>query len=122
MTTTAEEVLKEALQLSEGERARVAAELLASLEPDVETRDGEAWIAEVERRAQAAIAGVPGLTWDEGAPRDWELGALPAELAARGRTDIPTVAAAVNQTRALERAPAVANRLRELTEDQLATS
>ena len=65
MTTTAEEVLKEALQLSEGERARVAAELLASLEPDVETRDGEAWIAEVGRRAQAAIAGVPGLTWDE---------------------------------------------------------
>ena len=65
MTTTAEEVLKEALQLSEGERARVAAELLASLEPDVETRDGEAWIAEVERRAHAAIAGVPGLTWLE---------------------------------------------------------
>ena len=62
MTTTAEEVLKEALQLSEGERALVAAELLASLEPDVETRDGEAWIAEVERRAQAAIAGLPGLT------------------------------------------------------------
>jgi len=53
------------LLLSEGQRARVASELLASLEPDVETRDGEAWIAEVERRAQAAIAGVPGLTWDE---------------------------------------------------------
>jgi hypothetical protein len=65
MTTTAEEVLKEALQLSEGERARVAAELLASLEPDVETRDGEAWIAEVERRAQAAIGGLPGLSWNE---------------------------------------------------------
>ena len=65
MSTTAEDVLKEALQLSEGERARVAAELLASLEPDLETRDGEAWIAEVERRAQAALAGVPGLTWEE---------------------------------------------------------
>jgi hypothetical protein len=65
MATTAEEVLKEALQLSEGERARVAAELLASLEPDVETRGGEAWVAEVERRARVAIAGVPGLTWDE---------------------------------------------------------
>lgn len=65
MATTAEQVLKEALQLSEGERARVAAELLASLEPDVETRDGEAWIAEVERRAQAAIGGLPGLSWDE---------------------------------------------------------
>jgi hypothetical protein len=65
MTTTADDVLREALQLSEGEHARVAAELLASLEPDVETRDGEAWIAEVERRAQAAIGGLPGLSWDE---------------------------------------------------------
>jgi putative addiction module component (TIGR02574 family) len=65
LTEAAEEVLKEALQLSEGERARVAAELLASLEPDVETRDGEAWTAEVERRAQSAIAGVPGMTWEE---------------------------------------------------------
>jgi len=43
----------------------VAAELLASLEPDVETRDGEAWIAEGERRAQAAIGGLPGLTWED---------------------------------------------------------
>ena len=65
MSTTAEEILKGALQLSESERARVAAELLASLDPDIETRDGEAWIAEVERRAQAAIGGLPGLTWDE---------------------------------------------------------
>ena len=65
MPTTAEDVLKEALQLSEDERARVAAELLASLEPDVETRDGEAWIAEVERRAQAAIGGLPGVSWDK---------------------------------------------------------
>ncbi len=63
MATTAEDVLKDALQLSEGER--VAAELLASLEPDIETRDGEAWVAEVERRAQAAVGGLPGLTWDE---------------------------------------------------------
>jgi hypothetical protein len=65
MTTTAEDVLREALQLTEAERARVAAEILASLEPDVETRDEEAWIAEVERRAQAAIAGLTGLSWSE---------------------------------------------------------
>ena len=65
MSTTADDVLKEALQLSESERARLAAELLASLDPDIETRDGEAWIAEVERRAREAIAGVPGLTWNE---------------------------------------------------------
>lgn len=65
MSTTAEDVLKEALRLPEDERARVAAELLASLEPDIETRDGEAWIAEVERRARVAIDGLPGLSWDE---------------------------------------------------------
>jgi len=65
VATTAEELLREALQLPEADRARVAAELLASLEPDLETRDGEAWIAEVERRAREAIAGVSGLTWDE---------------------------------------------------------
>ena len=65
MSATAEDVLKEALQLSEGERARVAAELLASLDPDIEIRDGDAWIAEVERRAQAAIGGLPGLSWDQ---------------------------------------------------------
>lgn len=65
MSTTADEVLREALQLSEEERARVAAELLASLEPDIETRDEEAWIAEVERRARAAVDGLPGLSWEE---------------------------------------------------------
>jgi len=65
MSTNADAVLKEALQLSEQERARVAAELLASLDPDLETRDGNAWIAEVERRAQAAVDGVPGLGWEE---------------------------------------------------------
>ena len=62
---TAEDVLKQALRLSEGERARVAAELLASLDPDVDTRDGDAWIAEVERRARAAVDGQPGQSWDE---------------------------------------------------------
>jgi hypothetical protein len=61
MITTAQDVLKEGLHLSEDERARVAAEVRASLEPDVETRDGEAWVAEVERRAQAAVGGFPGL-------------------------------------------------------------
>ena len=65
MARTAEDVLKEARQLSNGERARVAAELLASLEPDVETRDGWAWVVEGERRAQAAVGGLPGLSWDE---------------------------------------------------------
>ncbi len=65
MITNADAVLKEALQLSESDRARVAAELLASLDPDVESRDSDAWILEVERRAQAAIDSDPGLSWEE---------------------------------------------------------
>ena len=65
MSKTAERLLSEALQLTEDERARVAAELLASLDPDIERRDGDAWIAEIERRAAAALNGVPGLSWDE---------------------------------------------------------
>jgi hypothetical protein len=55
-----DDVLREALQLSELERAQVAGGLLASLDPNVEIRDSDAWIAEVERRAQTA-----GLDWDE---------------------------------------------------------
>jgi hypothetical protein len=59
MSTTADEVLKEALQLSESERARVATELLASLDPDVETRDEEAWLAEIERRERSGSVWTP---------------------------------------------------------------
>jgi hypothetical protein len=43
MATTAKDALKKALQLSEGERARVAAETLA----------------------RAAVEGLLGLSWDE---------------------------------------------------------
>ena len=32
---------------------------------DIETRDSDAWIVEVERRAQDALNSVAGLTWDE---------------------------------------------------------
>jgi putative addiction module component (TIGR02574 family) len=64
VATDAKQVLKDALQLPERERADIAAELLASL-PQMDTRDDDAWIAEVERRARTAMDGVPGLTWDE---------------------------------------------------------
>jgi putative addiction module component (TIGR02574 family) len=67
MATSADQLLGEALQLSPDERARIVAELLATLEPDVPgTRrsDGE-WLQEIERRARAAISGVPGLSWEE---------------------------------------------------------
>ena len=43
------------------------AELLATLEPDGPSQDRiEAdWVQEIERRARAAIAGGPGLSWVE---------------------------------------------------------
>ena len=79
----AEEILKEALQLSEGDHARIAGELLTSLGP-VERRTGEEWIAEVERRAQAAIDGVPGLTWGETRRRVERTRTRPAQTAQSG--------------------------------------
>jgi hypothetical protein len=61
----AKQILKEPLELTDNnERADLAAELLASL-PDVELRNEDAWIDEVERRARAAADGAPGLTWEE---------------------------------------------------------
>ncbi len=70
MTKAARRVLAEALQLPQGDRAAVANSLLDTLEPPErrETNDGE-WISELERRAQAAIAGDPGVSWEEGKAR-----------------------------------------------------
>src|SRR5439155_1140666 len=49
------------------ERAKIVAELLATLEPDLpsEGRSEGEWIQEIERRARAAIAGSPGVSWAE---------------------------------------------------------
>ena len=65
MATTVNRVLSEAMQLAPEERARIVAELLASLEPDVpsDRRTEAEWIHEIERRARAAIAGNPGVPW-----------------------------------------------------------
>lgn len=54
-----------ALELPEPDRARVAAEMLASLGARPEDRDDVSWIAEIERRGRAALAGEPGLSWSE---------------------------------------------------------
>jgi putative addiction module component (TIGR02574 family) len=63
----AEHLLKDALQLSEEQRAKLAIELLDSLEPAIPTqsRNETDWPAEIERRARAAHAGEPGDSWDE---------------------------------------------------------
>lgn len=67
MSPTTQKLLKDALRLSESERASLAAELLGSLEPRIsgQQRTENEWLAEIERRARAALAGTPGLTWDE---------------------------------------------------------
>jgi hypothetical protein len=67
MEVTADRVLDDALQLNPQERARVAAALLATLEPDVpaERRSEAEWLAEVERRARSALSGAPGVSWPE---------------------------------------------------------
>ena len=67
MPKAPQQLLKDALQLSDDERAGLVAELLDSLDPAVpsEGRSEAEWIAEVQRRARAAIAGQPGIPWDQ---------------------------------------------------------
>jgi hypothetical protein len=55
-----EDLRREALALSEVERADLAAELLVSLEPPAAPDDDQArsaWATEIERRARRVIAG-----------------------------------------------------------------
>ena len=65
VTADAEAVLREALGLSLHERANVAAELLASLEPAEDAGAVEsAWAAEIEDRIhRASVDGFPGEDW-----------------------------------------------------------
>jgi putative addiction module component (TIGR02574 family) len=67
MASTADRLLGEVLKLGPDERARIVAELLASLEPDLpgERRSEREWIEEIERRARGAMAGSPGVPWAE---------------------------------------------------------
>ena len=55
MTKPAERLLEEALQLAPNERARIAAELLSSLDDEQEDVRA-AWAAEIARRAADAEA------------------------------------------------------------------
>lgn len=67
MARPAEKVLREALELPENERAELVCDLLDSFghPPQAADRSDEDWIAEIERRARAAIAGEPGIPWEE---------------------------------------------------------
>lgn len=67
MSSSFDRVLGEALRLAPDERARIVAELLATLEPDLRSQQHSAaeWIQEIERRAHAAVAGSAGASWAE---------------------------------------------------------
>jgi len=65
MTSPAEDLLARALRLSADDRERLAAELVASLEREPDAATDEAWLELAERRAREALAGVPGVPWDE---------------------------------------------------------
>ncbi len=71
MAGSVNRVLEEALRLAPDQRAELVAELLATLEPDVpsEERTETEWIEELERRARAAVAGSPGVSWPEARAR-----------------------------------------------------
>jgi hypothetical protein len=67
MASTKDQLLEEALRPPPDQRAELAGDLLATLEPDTpsDQRTDAEWIAEIERRARAAIAGSPGVSWAE---------------------------------------------------------
>jgi putative addiction module component (TIGR02574 family) len=67
MSPSTQQLLKDALQLPDQQRAELVVELLDSLpsaEPGQERSDAQ-WLAEIERRARAAEAGVAGVSWEE---------------------------------------------------------
>ena len=67
MAPSTQQLLTEALQLPDQQRAELVVELLDSLpsaEPGQERSDTQ-WLAEVERRARAAQAGTAGVSWEE---------------------------------------------------------
>jgi putative addiction module component (TIGR02574 family) len=64
MSDEARHVLDEALRLPVAERAKLAAELLASVDGEPDEDTDAAWAAEVERRAERALKG-------ESTGKDW---------------------------------------------------
>jgi putative addiction module component (TIGR02574 family) len=76
MSNEAQQILLEALKLPLGERADVAAELLASLDEAEDEGVEEAWAVEIERRARRVLAG-------ESTGTDW------ADVRARLASSLP---------------------------------
>jgi putative addiction module component (TIGR02574 family) len=66
VTKAAKELFREALDLAPGERAELAAELIASLDGEPDADADAAWAAEIDRRAADAKTGAdPGRSWPE---------------------------------------------------------
>ncbi|MDH5741516.1 MAG: addiction module protein [Nitrospira sp.] len=67
MAPSTQQLLKDALQLTDEQRAELVVELLDSLPPaePAQVRSDAEWPVEIDRRARAAQAGVPGVTWEE---------------------------------------------------------
>jgi putative addiction module component (TIGR02574 family) len=66
MDKTVELLLKEALQLSDSERAKLVEELLTTLETERDDNVNEAWAQEIEKRAAELSSGtVVPVIWDE---------------------------------------------------------
>lgn len=65
MTGRTRQVLGEALRLGAKDRATIAAELLASLEQDVDAKAGTDWTREIERRVRRIESG-------KAVTEDWE--------------------------------------------------
>lgn len=66
MSHQAKDLLEGALQLSLEERAKLAAELIASIDGEPDEQADAAWAAEIERRARRAVTG-------ESSGTDWEI-------------------------------------------------
>ena len=66
MTRAAKQILDEALNLPDEERLDLATELIASVDGPPDGDWEAAWVAELDRRAQAARdRGQPASEWDE---------------------------------------------------------
>ncbi len=67
MAPSTQQLLKDALQLPDQQRAELVVELLDSL-PSVESgqeRSDAQWLEEIERRARAAQAGSASVSWED---------------------------------------------------------
>ncbi len=66
MAPEAKKLLSEALQLSQGDRASLAASLIDSLDAETEAGAEQAWAEEVERRARDIDSGAATpISWAE---------------------------------------------------------